>query len=34
MLLLKDEVGRLLDTDKSAPLSVIETLKKELNCSS
>lgn len=34
MLFLKDEVGRLLDTDKSAPLSVAEALEKELNCSS
>ena len=30
---LKDEVGRLLDTGKSAPLSLIEVLEKKLNCS-
>lgn len=33
MQFLKDEVGTILDTSKSAPLSLVKVLEKELKCS-
>lgn len=33
MQFLQDDVGRVLDTNKTTPLSLIEVLEKKLNCS-